>query len=434
MGTADDSQAPPPPLLLREIPLSDQGWLHVRGLLELRSPELGPQSVVFNPRTGQDLTQEDIERLRVKPSAAELRMDGHAPRRARAPTESAAFMELLSFNPKARDYVATGPLPAGDYSGSLRGPSLATEGVGVLKPGAARLDINVSAANYFNNEDAGQNGFVRQKFETHTVALQARFGLQTARPVEVGVEARLQKQNRGFLNGFIDEIEHGASAMFGNPDLVNPDRSGPTAMTGVVNLVRLGKQVIQQGDVSRAEAGDLTFIIKATLNETDIGSFVPALAARLALTVATGGRFSSVSSVAAGLSAQESLSRKLYIHGDLRAIKPIAQKDPNQPPLKSGAIGGTVGFEYFVTPKTSIGAQVDVQSSPYKKTGVHAFDDVYSDVTFGISHLAEFASRKVLIRLYGKEDFNVNPTSRGRLAPHGDSDFKAGISVSIPFN
>jgi hypothetical protein len=416
-------------LTLGQVSVEDQAWLKEAGVFQPIEPELGPLSRIINPRTGLDLTREEVERLRAGRTTAPTAPAQTALRPSQAPESRPAFQALKNSLGGAQPF---GPLPAGDYAGSLRGPSLSAEGVSVLKPRAKNLDVRLSASNYLNWENAGAAGAIVQKFETHTADVKVRYGLDTLRPTEVGIEARVHEQDQGFLNGFISGFEHFAARVTNSPNAINLDRSGPGALKGETDQVRLGSRVENEPASIGARLGDVTLSVKTALLDPDAGSFVPKLAARLALTLGTGGRFTEGSSLGAGLSIQQKITDRLYAHGDVRMIVPLDSVDPRGLPLRRQALGGTVGVEYLVNDKTSVGAQLDAQASPNKRTGVHAIDDTYADVTFGVSRMAKILTHDVIVRVYGKEDFNPNHSPRGRIAPHGDSDFQVGVSVSIP--
>ena len=422
------------PLTLSELSAEDRGLLKTSGILGLRSPDMGDQSVVYNSKTDQNLTAQELEKIK-----KELRQTPVASVQGPSsmPSESKEAKELqAALDRGARGeniFEPKGPLPS-SYSGySLKGPALAGEGARVHGPGRTQVGVDLSAHNFLT-KTADIGGRVTQKFEDHRVGLSVRRGLNTPIPIEVGGTLQVHDRSEGFLNGFISGAEKMLAHGFG-PDMKNPNRMGPGALNETINDVSIGGSQSRENSSSGFQLGDIMLSAKAALTVPPPGSYIPIVAARAAVTIALPGPFSNGSSVGSGISIQQKLFSRLYAHGDARVTVPLESHDSRGLALKSANLGATVGLEYGITDNTSIGAQFNYQQSAYQATGMHPFDDDYTDVTFGISHAATLFARKVTFQIWGKEDVNLNTKGRGRgaLAPHGDSDFAAGVGAKVDF-
>jgi hypothetical protein len=384
----------------------------------------GPGVTVCDPRTGKDLTRAEMTALFDGKALAPATVEPPPDARPRAASPSAALAVLKggAFEPK-------GPLPAGEYSGSLRGPAMAGDGTAVTPAGRITLGAGVRADNFLTRE-SGPRGSVLQKFENQVATLDLRRGVSAPLPTEIGVQVRIIQRDEGLMNGFISGWEHMTARAFGNQGLINPNRSGPGAVTGIHDEVTVGGRSAGDSGAVGPRLGDVTVGVKTALIEAVPGSFVTSLAARAAVNLAVGGPFSNGPWAGVGLSAQRRIAGKLYANADLRVTQPLEARDSRG--LTVGrSVGTTVGLEYGVNDKTSVGIQLDSQSSPYRNTGVHALDDRYSDVTFGVSRVATLLGQKAVLRFWGKEDFNTAAKRGMKLAPHGDTDFQAGASITV---
>ena len=126
---------------------------------------------------------------------------------------------------------------------------------------------------------------------------------------------------------------------------------------------------------------------------------------RLAATIATGGSFSTASSVGAGLSAQKTLSHALSAFADARAVMPVSSRDRDGLALnRRPVLDATVGVEHHVTATTTLTTQIDFAGSPYARTGLPAYDNNYTDLTFGLSHRL---ARAAVVTICGSDNFNT---------------------------
>lgn len=426
-----------PPLTPATLAVADRAALERLGAYGLRDAAAGPTVcrtspipapsipgvTVCDPRTGLDLTAADVAALLALPAA------GDAPPAKSAAAAVAPPSPTLAALRGGKIFEPMGALPAGEYSGSLR-PAMSGDNVAVTPAGRTQAALGVRADNFLTRM-SGPDGSVVQKFENQAATIDLRRGLNVSRPTEIGVQVRILQRNEGIMNGLISGWEHLTSKAFSDPSLINPDRSGPNALLGTQDVVAAGGRASSHPGNVGPTLGDVTFTAKTAVLEAVPGSFMTSIAARAAVNLATGGVFSTGPWAGVGVGAQRRVIGALYANADLRVTQPLAARDARGLPLTRSA-GGTVGLEYGVNDKTSVGVQVDAQTSPYRKTGVRPLDDTYADVTFGISRAANVFSQKVVIRVWGKEDFNPNaPRKNLRLNPHGDTDFQAGASITV---
>ena len=425
-----NARADGPVLTLAEISADDRGLLRQAGCLGLRSLDLGERSPVYNLRTGVDLTFAELARIKAHqaPGAQGLAAASAA---ASLPADAKELVGVLERGADGENiFEPMGPLPADHAGYSLQGSVMALEGARVLSGGRYRLGVDLSAHNFLTrtNEPGGR---VTQKFEDHQVALELRRGLKTSIPVELGAAVRLHHRDEGFLNGFIA----GAESLFARglgPQMINADRSGPHAVHGTVNEISVGGRRLREEASSGVSFGDIVLTGKAALSAPPPGSYIPSLAARLALNVAVPGPFSNGSSIGMGLSWQQKVIGPLYALWDARVVAPLRSQDSRGFELNPVSFGTTAGLELGLTRNTSVGAQFNYQQSAYRGVGLHPFDDTLTSVVVGLSH----RWKNMVFRGWVKEDvnlFNSRPGGRGALGPHGDSDFAAGVGVGISF-
>ena len=424
-------------LTLFQLSAEDRGLLQTAGMLGVRSPDLGDRSFVYNSKTGQDLTAQELARIKkeLRPGVSLGPVQGpFAP-----PNESKETKELSSALERgARGeniFEPMGPFPS-DYSGySLKGPALPGDGARVLRAGKTQVGVDLSAHNFLTKSD-DPGGRVTQKFEDHRVQLNVRRGLNTSVPLEVGASIQVHNRDEGFMNGFIAEAEKMLARGFG-PDMINDDRIGPHALKGTINDVTIGGKTFNDNATSGLRFGGVVLAVKAALSQPPPGSYIPTLAARAAVMVSAPGPFSNGSSLGVGVSVMQRLFGNLYAHGDARVTVPLESNDSRGLAYAPANAGGSIGLEYGFTDRASAGLQFNYQQSAYKDTGMHPFDDNYADVTFGFNYrLANVLAHDLIVQFWGKEDVNLNPRGKsdsGLLGPHGDSDFAAGIGLKSEF-
>ena len=432
MVPADRLHAADSVLTLSQLSGEDRGLLQSAGMLGVRSPDRGDQSFVYNSKTGEDLTAQELERIKKKLSpAVSLGPVQGPPAPPRESKETNELNSALERGARGENiFEPMGPLSS-DYSGyPLKGPALPGAGATVLRPGKTQVEVDLSAHNFLTRT-VDPNGRVTQKFEDHRLQLKVGRGLNTSIPLEVDATFRIHDRNEGFFNGFIVEAEKMLARGFG-PDMINHDRG---AVHGTINDVTIGGKTFHDNATSGLRLGDFLLAAKAALSSPPPGSYIPTLAARAALNVAVPGPFSSGYWTGFGLSMQQRLFGNLYAHGDARVTVPLESHDSRGLPYAPANVGASIGLEYGITNNTSIGAQFNWQQSAYEKTGIPPFDDAYADVTFGVSHKLSVFAHDVVVQLWGKEDVNLNARQNGSgaMRPHGDSDFAAGIGFKFAF-
>jgi hypothetical protein len=300
----------------------------------------------------------------------------------------------------------------------------------VVEPGRSRISVGFETANNLLRQ-SGEANTLTYKSETHAVTFDYRRGMTTRR-VELGVSAGLYQQNDGFLNGFIGSFEHLAARVAG-PGAVNPVRSGPNALIGTTwNIDVNGVQ--RQGDAKNSlRLGDLNLQIKTALRRPTAGEDRTEVSARFAARIATGGPFSKTTSVGGGLSLQHRLNRRFSMFSDTRVVLPLASKDGDGIALRRRPVlDATGGINFRASTNMMLTAQLNYADSPYESTGLPAYDNSFTDVTFGFRYRMK---RSLVLGFYTAEDFNAGRTMPGAdfMSPYGPADFKIGAEVTRDF-
>ena len=339
-------------------------------------------------------------------------------------SSDAAGMEAVFDGTRARP-EPFGPLPGVSAGNGF--PSLPVEGAAVLPPGRAKIELHANTANYLNRE-RGAAGAVQQNFEIGTYSIEARkgFKLDDYPAIEAGIKLQGHKKGAGILDGFIGAFERAAGH-------ANAARAGEKALGAVDRVDVNGKTLRNSGGESDIELGDVLLTVKTALLESRPGSMIPTIAARLVGNIPTGSSFSSGFFAGAGLSLSQPLTERLTMHADARLTSSSLGTDPLELPRRTASMGATLGVEYRLLENTSIGAQANWDQSPYQKTGLQYFDAPRTDITIGITQMAEILSRKVLVKIYGREDFNIKSQTGHPFGPYGPADFQAGVQFGVIF-
>ena len=322
-----------------------------------------------------------------------------------------------------------GPLPS-DNSGN-GGPRMPTTGSQVLAPGAYRISLDLNAANYLTDLNSPR-GTVIQKFENHNAVLELNHGLRIkdVPDIEVGIRVQAQERDSGFLNGFIMWAESHLPKF-----KENPDRFSSQAITGTVDKIKIGEHILKdESGCAPWQLGDVLLTLKTAVSKGNPIDLVPRITARLVANISTRGTFTSGNFIGGGFSVLQPLSRGLALHADTRVVVPTDKTDDLGLPLKTAAIGGTVGLEFRTGQNTSVGVQVNANESAYRPTGIAAFDAPTSDVSFGVTQLANIGTQQVLFQLYGREDFSIPAVDNAHMKSYDPPDFQAGLKISVPFN
>ena len=319
-----------------------------------------------------------------------------------------------------------GPLPV-DRAGVGRAAALPGEGASVLFPGERRFELLLVAAN-FVNEESNDAGSIEQNYETHTAALGLRQGIRAGPlpAMELGAQVQVHRRDRGFLDGFIEGFERNFAKATGHEESENPNRQGP-------EKVRPGYRVEKDGRTLRSQPGNGAAIgdVRLTAKAGLLGRAPEGLrlALRLALNLGTGpAGYSRGSYLGMGAGVRMAFSRWLSSHLDLRVSAPLGKKDDLGLPLRPVAFGSTTGLEFRLGSATSLGLQVDTQSSPYRKTGLASLDSHYGGFSIGMGRDLDLGGPRLLLQAYGRENFEIRPF---RITENSDPDFSAGLLVSV---
>ena len=320
-----------------------------------------------------------------------------------------------------------GQVPVDQAGGGLRGYAIPGEGADVAEPGASNLSLQSVASNNFYRELA--NPFsVSQRDETHTLALGYRRGFSFGpfRRVELGGQIQLQERDSGFLNGFISSFENLWVSVTGSTSAKNQLRTDGGALLPLGTTITNNNRLLYQSTGNGSGFGDVRLVAKTLLHDDTGSAGGPRVAARVVLNVSGASAFTEGNFAGFGVSFDKPLSSWAAFHGDVRANLLLDRMSQWNVPLKRATVGFSIGPELKLTTNSSIGLQFDGNSTPYRPTGLAAFDASYGSITLGLSHRLTAAGIPLLVQFYGRENLDLPFSVRWNTDP----DFAVGIKIT----
>jgi len=320
-----------------------------------------------------------------------------------------------------------GEVPVDQAGGGLRGYAIPGEGADVAQPGAGTLSLQSVASNNFYRELA--NPFsVSQRDETHTLALGYRRGFSFGpfRRIELGGQVQLQERDTGFLNGFISSFENLWVSLTGSTSAKNQLRTDGGALLPLGTTFTNNNQLLYRSNGNGSGFGDVRLVAKTLLHDDMASAGGARVAARVVLNVSGTSAFTEGNFAGFGVSVDKPLSSWAAVHGDVRANILFDRMSQWNVPLKRATVGFSIGPELKLTTKSSIGLQFDGNSTPYRPTGLEAFDASYGSITLGVSHRLTTAGIPLLLQVYGRENLDLPFSVRWNTDP----DFAVGIKIT----
>jgi hypothetical protein len=338
---------------------------------------------------------------------------------------SLALLALALALPLPGRAFFAGPLPADNVS--LRGYAMPADGAQAAADGAWAYELGFDAANYWNYE-SGAAGYVRQIFETQTLAFSLRRGFTWFLPAEAGLRLSAQQSGEGMLNGFIGGFESGMARLFNSNLFINDARTGPHPLHGSSDIIAANGRLRQRQADTAIGAGDTALTLKFKMPE--LGPL--SSSSRLFANLPTAAIRSSNAFLGLGFAADlPTFSPRLLIHADARAVVPFAAQDDLGLPLLPLSVGGTLGFEWNPFGQSSLGLHANFNQSPYQPTGLRAFDTPENDLALGLNQGFRWGARSGKIQLWGREDFFYYSNGHTYWFPYAPPDFQTGLKISF---
>ena len=342
-------------------------------------------------------------------------------------------LALLPLPAGAERYFA-GPLVADNVS--LRGYAMPADSAQVISSGAWAYDLGFDAANYWNYESSGA-GYVRQIFETQTLAFGLHRGFACFFPAEASLRVSAQQSGPGMLNGFIGGFETGMAGLFQSDLFINEARTGPRPLHGSSDIVAANGRLREREADTALGSGDTALTLKFQM--PSLGPL--SSSSRLFANFPTAAIRSSNAFLGLGLAADlPTPLPRLLIHADARGVVPLATQDDLGLPLSLFSLGGTFGLEWDLgglglsvvrfPEKFTLGLHANLNQSPYQPTGLRAFDTPENDLALGLNQGFRCGAWNGKVQLWGREDFFFT-NGHSYWFPYAPPDFQTGIKVSL---
>jgi hypothetical protein len=326
------------------------------------------------------------------------------------------------------NWEPSGQMPVDQAGAGRRGYVLSGESADVTAPGLGQISLHTLAENNFYREQT-ETFLITQRYETHTLAVGYRRGFKLAGlpRFELGAQLQVHQRDDGVLNGFIVGFEDLFATLTGRSGARNQLRLGVGSAPPLGTFVTRNSQTIYEAAGGGTGFGDISLVAKAILRDSAPASGRTRVAARVVLNRTEKSEFTEGNFVGFGLSADKKLSGRLALHGDVHATKILDRVSQVGLPLKPVSFGFSAGPELRLLGGTSVGLQIDGNSTPYEPTGVSAFDTSYGAVTLGVSHTFRTGSRELVLQTYGRENMNLPFYVRWNTDP----DFSVGLKLTI---
>jgi hypothetical protein len=321
-----------------------------------------------------------------------------------------------------------GAIPVDQAGAGRRGYVLPGESTDITEPGADQVSFHAVAANAFYREQTGAF-LISQRYEAHTMALGYRRGFKVGSfpRFEIGGQVQLTESDNGFLNGFIQRFEDMWVSVSGRTSAKNQLRANAATLPPLGTLVTKNGRPLYSAAGNGSGFGDVYVVANALLREAAPSSNDTRVAARVALNLAGKSEFTQGNFAGMGVSVDTKLSGWAAFHTDIRGNLFLNRTSHWGLPLKRGSFAFSAGPELKLARNSSISLQIDGSTTPYRTTGVVAFDEDYGDITLGLSHRFTAGRRRVVTQIYARENMNLP----FRVRWNTDPDLSIGIKATI---
>jgi len=304
----------------------------------------------------------------------------------------AAFLVCLSAWPALVGAEGFGPFSVRNFQPFQQLVlSLPGDRATVVRPGTLDVRLELAETASIFNDQSPQSDVV-VKFETLRSGLFLRYGATDR--LELGLEVPVLYRYSGFMNGAITATERATTGL-------NPARAALNNTSFVFNVTRNG-QTIMSGGPGATGLGDTTLMSKYQLLTE--GGWMPAVSLRGAVKLPTGDQadfFGSGSpDFGVGLAVEKLVSGRWILHSNVTGVVPTG--------TIAGiglrpTLSGLVAIEYLWSKNLSLTVHFDYYSSPFKSTGISAFDNGVTETVAGFSYRV---APHFLWQVYGVENLD----------------------------
>ena len=302
----------------------------------------------------------------------------------------AALLASLSLQPTPIRAEGFGPFPVRNFQPFQQLVlSLPGDRATVVKPGTLDVRLELAETASIFNQISPQSDVI-VKFETLRSGLFLRYGATDR--LELGLEIPVLYRYQGFMNGAIAATERATSGMA-------PARAELKDTNFVFNVTRNG-QTIMSGGPGAMGLGDATVMSKYQLLTE--GAATPAVSLRGAVKLPTGDQSAFFGSgspdFGLGLAVEKLVAGRWMLYGNVTGVVPTG--------TIAGiglrpTLSGLVAIEYLWSENLSITLHFDYYSSPFKSTGISAFDKGVTESVLGFSYRV---APHLLWQVYGVEN------------------------------
>jgi len=304
----------------------------------------------------------------------------------------AAFLVCLSAWPALVGAEGFGPFSVRNFQPFQQLVlSLPGDRATVVRPGTLDVRLELAETASIFNDQSPQSDVV-VKFETLRSGLFLRYGATDR--LELGLEVPVLYRYSGFMNGAITATERATTGL-------NPARAALNNTSFVFNVTRNG-QTIMSGGPGATGLGDTTLMSKYQLLTE--GGWMPAVSLRGAVKLPTGDQadfFGSGSpDFGVGLAVEKLVAGRWILHSNVTGVVPTG--------TIAGiglrpTLSGLVAIEYLWSKNLSLTVHFDYYSSPFKSTGISAFDNGVTETVAGFSYRV---APHFLWQVYGVENLD----------------------------
>jgi len=276
--------------------------------------------------------------------------------------------------PPEEPFDGFGPAPVRNYQPiQLIFLNLPVERARVIAPG--HFDLHIETVE--TNEIATTQGPVVEsalKFETNRTVLGGTYGIRPG--LEVGIDLPFLSRFGGFLDPFIDGVEHAFGTFNIERDLY-PDNSFGAF------FVRDDRATLFSGQHETFQLGDIWFSGKQEIFQRPNYPLISLRAAIKAPTGSTDKVFSSGHpDFGLGFAAEYQALSRLWLYGDLAGIFPVGTVTLEHRTLNP-FVNEAVAAEAAIFRNVSLLVQQELYTSPIHGTGTRLLDGTVVEITAG---------------------------------------------------